>query len=229
LFVQKSKTNQPINPIVTMVMMTTTVTAAAARNIVKRIIQRTSVTNTTTTSGRQQLSPCLVVAANGPSSSQQRGFATNPNKKKKNTADGNTEDSSSSLSYFERKVVAKQQRVEAYQDKLERASRIKSRRDDSPKDVLKNDFRSFWDGRRAYEEILDRRARQAGMDWTIQVATIVERLPIVMSDKEEFEREFEDLQAYLLAHRGKEYPKEFTGTDGDGRSEAYTDEELIGT
>lgn len=226
MLVQKSKTNQPVNPIVTIVMMTTTMTGAAARNIAKRIVQRTYITSTTT-SGRQ-LSPCFVVAANG-SSSQQRGFATNPNKKKKNTADGNTEDSSSSLSYFERKVVAKQQRVEAYQDKLERASRIKSRRDDSPKDVLKNGFRSFWDGRRAYEEILDRRARQAGMDWTIQVATIVERLPIVMSDKEEFEREFEDLQAYLLAHRGKEYPKEFTGTDGDGRSEAYTDEELIGT
>ena len=67
------------------------------------------------------------------------------------------------------------------------------------------------------------------MDWTIQVATIVERLPVIMPDKEPFEIEFEDLQSYLKAHSGKDYPKEFLGNDGSSRPEAYTDEELIGT
>jgi hypothetical protein len=120
-------------------------------------------------------------------------------------------------------------RVEAYKHKVERAVRIKSRRDDSPKDAKKDEFRSWWDGRRAYEELMNRKARQAGMDWTMKVATIVERLPVVMPDKAPFETEFEDLQAYLKAHSGKEYPKEFVGNDGGGRPEAYTDEELMGT
>ena len=153
----------------------------------------------------------------------QRGFATN--KKKKNASN----DDSPSLSYFERKSASKQLRVEAYKHKLERAVRIKSRRDESPKDVKKDKFRSWWDGRRAYEEQMERKARQAGMDWTINVATIVERLPIVMPDKAEFETEFEDLHAYLQAHSGKDYPSEFVGTDGDGLPEAYTDEDLMGT
>jgi hypothetical protein len=149
-----------------------------------------------------------------------RSFAT---KKKSNSKE------SEKSSYFERKAASKQMRVEAYKHKVERAVRIKSRRDDSPKDAKKDEFRSWWDGRRAYEELMNRKARQAGMDWTMKVATIVERLPVVMPDKAPFETEFEDLQAYLKAHSGKEYPKEFVGNDGGGRPEAYTDEELMGT
>ena len=92
-----------------------------------------------------------------------RGFAS----KKKSGGDD-----SSSISYFERKAATKQARVEAYKHKLERAIRIKSRRDNAPRDVKKNEFRSWWDGRKAYEEQMDRKARQAGMDWTVKVATI---------------------------------------------------------
>lgn len=136
-------------------------------------------------------------------------------------------DESSSLSYFERKATSKQLRVEAYKQKLERAIRFKFRRESSLKNVEKDKFRSWWDGRRAYEEQMNRKARQAGMDWTIQVATIVERLPVVLLDKEPFETEFDDLQAYLKAHRGKKCPKEFLDNDGSSRPEAYTDEELI--
>lgn len=134
---------------------------------------------------------------------------------------------SSSLSYFERKAANKESRVEAYKHKLERAVRVKSRRDNSVKDVKKDEFRSWWDARRAYEEKMNRKARQAGMDWTIKVATIVERLPVIMADKAPFEVEFENLQARLKASVGKEYPKEFTGTDGGSLPEAYTDEELL--
>ena len=148
-----------------------------------------------------------------------RGFAT----KKKSKGDD-----SSSPSYFERKAATKQARVEAYKHKLERAVRIKSRRDHAPRDVKKDEFRSWWDGRKAYEEQMNRKARQAGMDWTIKVATIVERLPVVMPDKEPYSKEFEELQAYLKAHSGKEYPKEFLGTEKGARPEAYTDEDLMG-
>lgn len=154
-----------------------------------------------------------------PDNTFKRNFAT-----KKKVAKN---DDSSSSSYFERKAASKQLRVEAYQHKLQRAIRIKSRRDNSPKDVKKNEFRSWWDKRRAYEEQMDRKARQVGMEWTMKVAAIVERLPIVMPDKESFETEFEELQAYLNARGGKEYPKEFMGTGADSLPEAYSDEELM--
>jgi len=147
-----------------------------------------------------------------------RGFAT----KKKSGGDD-----SSAPSYFERKAAVKQTRVDSYKHKVERATRIKSRRDHAPKDVKKDEFRSWWDGRMAYEQQMNRKARQAGMDWTLKVATIVERLPVVMPDKDSFEKEFEELQAYLKAHSGKEYPKEFIGIAKENRPEAYTDEELI--
>ena len=170
---------------------------------------------------------CLVatgVPNHTASSSSQASLRCLATKKQKNPQI----DDQSSLSYFERKSASKKLRVETYKHKLERATRIKSRRDNSPKDVKKDKFRSWWDGRKAYEEQMDRRARQVGMDWTMKVATIVERLPVVMADKAPFETEFEDLQAYLKAHTGKEYPKEFVGGDRENRPEAYTDEELLG-
>ena len=208
-------------------MMVTTMASSAIR--IRRQLSSV-VTQSKLHSSLQSASRCFATLdftssiARSVENDSKRNFAT---KKKKKKAD--KEDAEESLSYFKRKAASKQLRVEAYKHKLERASRVKSRRDNAPKDVKKNDFLSWWSGRRAYEEQMNRKARQAGMDWTIQVATVVERLPIVMPDKADFETEFEDLQAYLQAHRGKEYPKEFTGTDGSGRPEAYTDEELMGT
>jgi hypothetical protein len=152
----------------------------------------------------------------------QRQFATKSKKK-------DEKDDESSASYFDRKAALKQQRVEAYQHKLHRAVQLKHRRNDAPKDVLKNEFRSWWEKRQTYEEILDRKARQAGMPWKIQVSTIVERLPVVLPDKLDFEKDFEELQAFIKSNSGKEYPTEFTGNVGADRPVAVTDEELIGT
>jgi hypothetical protein len=152
-----------------------------------------------------------------------RNFAAKASKK-----GGKTEEDAASVSYFERKAALKEQRVQNYQHKLERAVQLKHRRDNAPRDVLKNEFRSWWDGRKAYEEIMERKARQAGMEWKIQVATIVERLPVVLPDKMDFEVEFETLHAYLASNTGKEYPVEFTGTGGADRPVALTDEELMG-
>jgi|TARA_B110001450_G_scaffold22231_1_gene19891 hypothetical protein len=169
----------------------------------------------------------VVAAHNCFPSSFHKSFATKV-KRSDGSNNNNDVDDTSSLSYYERKMKAKEQRIEAYRQKVERAVRIGSRRDSAPKDVLKNEFRSWWVGRKSYEERLDRRSRQAGMDWTIQVSTIVERLPVVLPDKEDFETEFEFSQAYLTANRGKVYPKEFTGVEKEDIPEAYTDEELLG-
>jgi hypothetical protein len=153
----------------------------------------------------------------------QRQLATKSSSKK-----NNKDEEQPSPSYFERKAALKQQRVETYQNKLRRAVQLKHRRDDAPKDVLKNEFRSWWDGRQTYEEMMDRKARKSKMPWKIQVATIVERLPVVLPDKFDFEKDFEHLQAFIKSNSGKEYPKEFIGTAGEDRPVALTDEELIG-
>ncbi len=205
-------------------MITTTITTSA-----RRVGQQLSLV-----ARKQSQHQCLSMA-------QTRCFITaglpnqmnpNPSDKKYNrsfaTKKKSGGDDSSSPSYFERKAAAKQTRVDSYKHKLERAIRIKSRRDNSPRNVKKDEFRSWWDARVAYEEQMNRKARQAGMDWALKVATVVERLPIVMPDKENFEKEFEELQAYLKAHSGKEYPKEFIGIAKENRPKAYTDEELIG-
>lgn len=110
-------------------------------------------------------------------------------------------------SYFERKRAAKQARVQTYQDRQQKIEERKKRRDASPRDVKKQAFKSWWDKRRIREEILERKARQAGKDWKVEVAVILERIPIVMADIPEWERDFDELQAYF-GQFGKEYPKE---------------------
>jgi alkanesulfonate monooxygenase SsuD/methylene tetrahydromethanopterin reductase-like flavin-dependent oxidoreductase (luciferase family) len=114
---------------------------------------------------------------------------------------------------------------------LERLHKRLNRREGKPKDVLKSDFRPWWTKRIAYEEMMERRARAAGMDWKIEVAVILERNPVILPDKDDWEKEYEELHAYL-AQFGKEYPKEFTGEAASGLDDemepVFTDEELIG-
>lgn len=181
---------------------------------------------------------------------QSRSFATSSAKARTGRGGAAPADNDAATSsYFGRKAVAKELRVQSYRHKLERADQLKHRRrhrtvasaadDDEdhsgvvPNNMKKDAFRSWWDTHRAHEERLDRKARQAGLQWKVQVAAIVERLPVVLPDKEDYERDFEQLQAYIQAHSGKEYPKEFVGGtttgSGDDRPVALTDEELIGT
>jgi ADP-ribose pyrophosphatase YjhB (NUDIX family) len=114
---------------------------------------------------------------------------------------------STNASYFERKKAAKQERIQTYEDRMQKGVERKHRRDSAPKDVRKQEFRTWWDQRRIYEEGLDRKARQAGKDWKIEVAVVLERLPVVMADIPEWEKDFDELQAYLRQF-GKLYPKE---------------------
>ena len=195
------------------------------------------------------------VARHLPTMGVSRSFATASTKKAKakgvakDDEDGSTEDGDEGATYFGRKVAAKERRVQLYQHKVRRADQLKHRRrridpeaaaaaaakyNDPTMLPKKMAFRSWWDARRAHEERLDRKARQAGLEWKVRVAVIVERLPVVLPDKDDFERDFEVLQAYLQSHSGKEYPKEFLGgTTASGgamdRPVVLTDEELMGT
>jgi hypothetical protein len=134
------------------------------------------------------------------------------------------------VSYFERKEKAKETRTQDYVTKLERIEQRKIRREGKPMDVLRSEFRPWWEKRKAYEEMMERFARKAGLDWKIEVAVILERIPVVFPDKEDWETEYEELYAYL-AQFGKEYPKEFIGEMNTSQEEyepVFTEDELIG-
>lgn len=167
----------------------------------------------------------------------------------KNKSDSENDDTESS-SYFARKAAAKAARTAAYQHKLVKMVERRGRRrkqknhnnddDSSPTHVLKPAFRQWMDRRVARDERWDRQAKQAQKTWTIRVACLVERLPVVLPDRPEWETAYEDLKAYQDQYGGKQYPPEFLGSaasstgggGGGGRAnkmpdKPLTDEELL--
>jgi len=114
---------------------------------------------------------------------------------------------STDASYFQRKAILKQQRIQSHMDRIKKLDERQKRRDGSPKEVMKLEFREWWDTRRSHEESLDRKARQVKKDWKMEVAVVLERLPVVLDDTTDLEKDFDELQAYLRQF-GKDYPKE---------------------
>ncbi|KAL7462434.1 hypothetical protein ACHAXS_002813 [Conticribra weissflogii] len=151
--------------------------------------------------------------------------AAKPKTAKKHAAD----DTPPTLSYQARKDLAKQKRRDAYARKLARLDALKTRRDDKPdRGILKRTFMDWYSKEIEYHSILERKARQEGKPWKIRVAALVERLPVVTPDMEEWEREFVDLQEYLMTF-GKVYPPE-TGLMPEEREEDHvvmSDEEML--
>ena len=133
-----------------------------------------------------------------------------------------------SLSYYAQKKQAKERRRELYNAKVERQERLPTRRS-GPRDALRREFRSFFISKKVDEEYMERKARQAGLDWNIQVAVILERQNIVLPDKETWETEMDDLQTYLMQF-GKQYPKGLFGIEDYDKvtaNLAMTEEELL--
>ena len=133
-------------------------------------------------------------------------------------------------SYQARKEAAKLKRRETYERTQLRLTRLASRRDHSPKDVKKQAFRSWWDNELKYHDHLLRCAKRNNQPWRIRVAAMVERLPIVVEDMPDWERDFVDLTDYLATF-GKEYPEETGFMYAMDKPEDHvvpTDEELLG-
>ena len=80
-----------------------------------------------------------------------------------------------------------------------------------------------------YHDILTQKAKQEGKAWRIRVATMVERLPVVTPDVEEWEREYNDLRDYLMTF-GKEFPPEtgFMPPASEDDHVVMSDEEMLG-
>ncbi|KAL3808247.1 hypothetical protein ACHAXA_006523 [Cyclostephanos tholiformis] len=132
-------------------------------------------------------------------------------------------------SYQARKDAAKQKRRETYERTQNRLLRLSTRRDHSPKDVLRTKFRQWWDGEMQYHDHLLRMAKRDRRPWRIRVAVMVERIPVVIPDMEAWEREYVDLRDWLWTY-GKEYPEETGFMYAPDKPEDHvvpTDEELL--
>jgi uncharacterized protein YaaR (DUF327 family) len=157
--------------------------------------------------------------------------ATPTTKKAKKTAGTKKEDDFiTTMSYQERKDAAKQKRRETYERTQARLANLPNRRAHSEKDVKKKLFRSWYDGELRYHNHLLRSAKKANMGWRTRVAVMVERIPIVTEDMDNWEKEYIDLRDWLLTY-GKEYPEESGFMYAMDKPEDHivpTDEELLG-
>lgn len=133
--------------------------------------------------------------------------------------------SDAAASYLTLKKQAKDRRRELYVAKQERKERLKTRRDGKPKNEKRNEFRKWFIKKKVDEEYMNRKARQAGLDWKMQVAVVLERENVVLPDKEDWETEYEELKAYL-SQFGKVYPKELYNVDYEAEH-LTTEQELM--
>lgn len=154
-----------------------------------------------------------------------RNFAKAATKAKSNNAQ-----SASAASYKERKAATKQLRTDRYHASQHRLSNIKTRRSNSPKDVLKTKFRSWYDKELVYHDTLLRTAKKLQRPWRTRVAVMVERIPVVTPDMDEWEIDYMNLRDYIWSY-GKVYPEEsgfMFDIDKEGDHDIPSDEELLG-
>lgn len=139
-----------------------------------------------------------------------------------------TEKLTSLQQYEAEKKAAKDRRTELYDKKVERKEGLKTRQNPEKKNFLKNQFRQWFDNMASKQAYLDREARRQGKEWKINVAAMVERLPIITPDREQWESDYMQLQSELSRYDDIAYPKELGFEDPIDRK-IYTEEELLGT
>lgn len=154
--------------------------------------------------------------------------AAKPKKKNKKGQSKKAEE----LTYAQQKVLAKERRRQTYEAKLNRGSSLKARRENSKeRGAHASTFRSWFDQYKTRNETMDRKARQSGLPWQVRVAAVVERLPVILPDKEQWEVDYEELDAYLKQF-GRDYPKELGYKAGPnveaGESWVTNYEEILG-
>lgn len=132
----------------------------------------------------------------------------------------------SSLPHSDAKRAAKEKRTDLFQSRLERAERVKTRREGRDTGVKKRLFDGWFEKKKTWEQIQDRKARQAGLEWKIDCSVIIERLPIVTPNLPTWAVDMETLMDYLNSF-GKDYPKELNLGDRLPMGEVISDEEMF--
>lgn len=137
------------------------------------------------------------------------------------------------MGYLALKKARKEKRRELHEASVQRRARLATRRRDPNRGAdgrvhrseRKVAFRSWFVAQKVTDEYMNRKARQLGLDWKIQVSAMLIRNSVVLPDKEPWEVDMENLQAHL-AQFGKMYPKALIDVDYDAPV-AITDEELM--
>lgn len=128
--------------------------------------------------------------------------------------------------YHEEKALAKKVRTERYLAKLERKSKLPSRRNLEKKNFNKNQFHKWFDDITSKQFYLDREARRRGLQWKIKVGLMLERLPVVTPDVPQWDEDYQMLKAELSRYDDIAYPKELGFPDPIDR-EILTRQELL--
>lgn len=109
--------------------------------------------------------------------------------------------------YAERKAEAKNSRRELYEERQRNKERRRHRRDGKPHNVKKDAFRSWFQPLREEHWNLHHLAHAQGLSWNIKVATVVERLPVILPDVPKWAKDYADLKSFLDSYT-PEYPPE---------------------
>ena len=136
--------------------------------------------------------------------------------------------SSASEQYYQKKQALKDIRTQRFAERQAHKEKVKRRRDGRPKNTRKKAFNAWFMAKKRIEEISDRRAKKLGLDWKIQVAVVLERLPVVLPDKADWERDYDNLRTYLDQF-GRDYPEALMGKMEIEEIEDLTDEAILGT
>jgi len=133
---------------------------------------------------------------------------------------------SSSLPYKEEKLAAKEKRRQQWQNRQEKPAREKARRQGREnRGIMKKEFREWHDKRRVYHEILDKVARRSGLEWKIQIAAVLERLPAQLPEPPQWEKDYQELDEYLEQFRGWDFPPELNIPEEEGMKAKEDEEE----
>lgn len=129
--------------------------------------------------------------------------------------------------YYAQKKALKELRTQQYKERLARKDVVQRRRDGRPKKTRKKQFESWFNSKRRMESIANSHAKKIGLDWKIHVAVVLERLPVVLPDKPQWEADYDNLRAYLDQF-GKDYPEALLGSMEIESLEDLSDEALLG-
>jgi hypothetical protein len=176
-----------------------------------------------TTAISSSTTPTVTSAKAIPTLINNRNFSTKPQTQTKHKT---------LQSYNEHKKSQKKYRTKLYQSKINRKQNILPNRrnkksDPKLKNQKKKEFHNWFDIKRNNERYYMREARRLGKGWKVKVGIMLERLPVVTDEREDWELEYMYMKANYDRERSIVYPKEIEGFGDPMDKEVLTLEELM--
>ena len=112
--------------------------------------------------------------------------------------------------------------------KQERKQKLLNRRANSPKDVKRNAFHSWFDIKRKNELYWESECKKHDKQWKVKLGLMIERLPVITPDLEDWELEYYEMKAQFDRETSMVFPKEIVGFGDPMEEEILTREEIMG-